>query len=59
MDKSKLFESEEALSARVRELTAEVSKLRHELETTLQQGRKPGPGSVVVNGARLSNELKK
>lgn len=40
MDKHKRFGSEEALSARVRELTAEVSKLRHELQTSLDRGRR-------------------
>jgi hypothetical protein len=41
LDKNKSFESEEALTARVRELTAEVAKLRHEIETAIQEERRP------------------
>jgi hypothetical protein len=40
-DKDKRVGTEEALYAKVRALTAEVSKLRRELETTLRSGKKP------------------
>jgi hypothetical protein len=41
VDKDRRFGTEEVLHAQVRALTAEVAKLRHELETTLRSVKKP------------------
>jgi len=41
VDKDNKFGTEEALHAKVRALTAEVTKLRRELETSLRSEKKP------------------
>ena len=43
VDRDWKFGSEEDLNAKVRALTAEVTKLRREIETTLRSAKNPGP----------------